>query len=177
MGWTARCISFSKTWLSPQRSHREEGPWSQRGSDQGCAGSSAQEEEPQAPFPARPPALCLPWPQAQGPASCPKTGRLAALANVFAVMGCSRKQRSVARGGWVEGGGGLKTDQALVPGSSQGNQNQAGLLAPTSPHPNIPHCPLLVSLAWGEAGRGQASAVQRAQRGLTPCFLGWDFGC
>lgn len=67
------------------------------------------------------------------------------------------------------GGGGLKTDQALVPGSSQGNQNQAGLLAPISPHPNIPHCPLLVSLAWGEAGRGQASAVQQAQRGLTPC--------
>ena len=72
------------------------------------------------------------------------------------------------------GGGGLKTDQALVPGSSQGNQNQAGLLAPTSPHPNIPHCPLLVSLAWGEAGRGQASAVQRAQR-VNPMLLGMGF--
>lgn len=153
LGRTASCVMtcFSDAQLSPGRSRGGEGLWSQRGSDQGHACGSAQEEEPQAPFPARPPALCLAWPQAQGPASCPRAGRLATLANVFAVMGHSRKQRSVARGGGGGGGwcGVLKTDQALVPSSSQGNQNQAGLLAPTSPR-NLPHCPLPVSLAWGE---------------------------
>ena len=47
-------------------------------------------------------------------------------------------------------------------------------IADTSPEVGISQ-----AVYWlrGEAGRGQASAVQRAQRGLTPCFSGWDFGC
>lgn len=81
------------------------------------------------------------------------------------------ESREVLHEGAGVGGGGLKTDRALVPSSSQGNQNQAGLLAPTSP-PNLPHCPLPVSLAWGEGWEGPGLSRAESPERVNPMLLG-----
>lgn len=135
----------------------------------GYAGGQAEKEEPQAPFPARPPALCLAWPQAQGPASCPRAGRLAALANVFAVMSRSRKQRSVARGGggWIE-------DRPSSGSQPQSGKSEPGWTfgpAPSQP-PSLPP-PSLLGPGRG-LGEARPQKCEESSEGLTLSCSGRD---